>query len=241
MRNPSWNEDEIILALDLYFALEWNEMEPTCEKVITLSKLLNAIHLAIGNSGKGQNYRNPNGVSMKLQNFKALDPRYQGKGLGRGSKLDQEVFQRFQNDQPDLRKQASQIRELLSSNQMLELVKPINEDDWTGDPEGGIIYRLHKTRERSGILAQKKRSQVLAATGKLECEVCSFDFKSTYGDLGNEFCEVHHRTPLSQLSGETKTQLEDLAVVCSNCHRMLHRMKEMSMDGLRELINDKSL
>lgn len=239
MRNPPWNKDEIILALDLYFALEWKEMEPTGPEVIALSNLLNRARLAIGSSSVGPNYRNPNSVSMKLQNFKALDPRYQGSGLEGGSKMDQEVFKKFQNDQANLRKQASQLRELLSTDQIVQLLEPIDEDDLTGDLEGGIIYRLHRTRERSGKLAKKKRSQVLATTGKLECEVCSFDFKSTYGDLGFEFCEVHHRTPLSQLSGKTKTHLKDLAVVCSNCHRMLHRMKEMSIDGLRDLINHK--
>jgi 5-methylcytosine-specific restriction protein A len=239
MRNPPWNKDEIILALDLYFALEWKEMEPTGSEVVELSKLLTRLISPAKSSNVGPNYRNPNSVSMKLQNFKALDPRYQGSGLGGGSILDQEVFTEFQNDQANLRKQATQLKELLTSDLAIELVTSLHEDDLTGDFEGGVIYRLHRSRERSGKLAQKKRSQILAATGKLECEVCSFDFKSTYGDLGFEFCEVHHRTPLSQLSGKTKTHLRDLAVVCSNCHRMLHRMKEMSINGLRDLINHK--
>ena len=214
-------------------------MEPTGPEVIALSKLLNTAHLASESSNVGPNYRNPNSVSMKLQNFKALDPRYQGRGLGGGSKLDQDVFKEFQNNQTNLRKQASQLKELLSSNHIVELVKPLNEDDLTGEVEGGIVYRLHRIRERSRKLAQEKRSQVLADDGKLKCEVCTFDFNYTYGNLGFEFCEVHHRTPLSQLSGETKTHLSDLAVVCSNCHRMLHRMQEMSIDGLRDLIKKK--
>ena len=70
----------------------------------------------------------------------------------------------------------------------------------------------------------------------MECEACGFDFQSTYGELGEGFCEVHHRTPLAELDGETKTTLKGLAVVCANCHRMLHRMTDMSVQGLKDIL-----
>jgi 5-methylcytosine-specific restriction enzyme A len=45
-----------------------------------------------------------------------------------------------------------------------------------------------------------------------------------YGtELGEGFIECHHRSPLSELDKPTKTTLDDLALVCSNCHSMLHR------------------
>jgi HNH endonuclease len=43
-----------------------------------------------------------------------------------------------------------------------------------------------------------------------------------HGLLGKHFCEVHHRKELSQSDGERTTRLKDLAIICSNCHRMLH-------------------
>jgi 5-methylcytosine-specific restriction protein A len=49
--------------------------------------------------------------------------------------------------------------------------------------EGRILYRVHKTRERKRS-AEKKRA-VMEATGRLECEVCGFDFFETYGERGN--------------------------------------------------------
>jgi 5-methylcytosine-specific restriction protein A len=61
----------------------------------------------------------------------------------------------------------------------------------------------------------------MEATGRLECEVCGFDFFETYGERGNGFAECHHKLALSH--GTRSTYLRDLAVVCANCHRMFHR------------------
>jgi predicted HNH restriction endonuclease len=86
--------------------------------------------------------------------------------------------------------------------------------------EGAVSFRLHLVRERNPRIIADKRKQVLAATGRLACSVCKFDFQKFYG---TEFCEVHHLRPLANAKGETVTELVDLAVVCSNCHRMIHQ------------------
>lgn len=79
---------------------------------------------------------------------------------------------------------------------------------------------------------------VLKATGSLACEVCAFDFVKHYGKLGEGFCEVHHRKLLATTVVERVTNLEDLAVVCSNCHRMLHREgKLISVAKLRLMLS----
>ena len=54
-----------------------------------------------------------------------------------------------------------------------------------------------------------------------------FDFSTTYGLLGKGFCEVHHLSPLSASDESVTTTFADLAVVCSNCHRILHRSDPM--------------
>ena len=90
--------------------------------------------------------------------------------------------------------------------------------------EGKILYRKHRTRERDPKIVRKKKASVLSSTGKLECEVCKFTFKDKYGQHGEDYIECHHKLPLS--SGAIKnTKLTDLALVCANCHRMLHRGK----------------
>ena len=91
--------------------------------------------------------------------------------------------------------------------------------------EGKLRLVSHMSRERDQKLVKAKKEYALRTNRKLSCEVCGFDFAKVYGKIGKEFCEVHHLTPLAQADGEGETTLDDLAIVCSNCHRMLHRGK----------------
>jgi hypothetical protein len=102
--------------------------------------------------------------------------------------------------------------------------------------EGRELLRLHRSRERNrGLVARKKR-RVLIKTGRLECEACGFDFAAVYGELGAGFAECHHTQPLAQGTGERRTALTDLAVVCANCHRMLHRRPWRTVGELSQLL-----
>src|SRR5690606_15771777 len=90
-----------------------------------------------------------------------------------------------------------------------------------------LLVRIHVYRERKPELVREKKARVLEQTGRLACESCGFDFERVYGDIGKGFAECHHRTPISQLRPGDRTRLEDLAIVCPNCHRMLHRTEPM--------------
>jgi serine/threonine protein kinase len=68
--------------------------------------------------------------------------------------------------------------------------------------------------------------------GRLACEACGFDFAQVYGKLGEGFIECHHTKPVSKLRKGDKTKLSDLALVCANCHRMLHRGGETLTLGM---------
>lgn len=97
------------------------------------------------------------------------------------------------------------------------------EDDDTDDeeasaPEGRVLYRRHRTRERNEGLRKKKIGSVLKNGSKLACEACGFDFGKVYGDRGKGYIECHHEVPLHE-AGEGTTKLADLALICSNCHR----------------------
>lgn len=85
--------------------------------------------------------------------------------------------------------------------------------------------RLHEKFDRRGDLASivKKRKGYT-------CEVCGFSFTDKYGELGTQYIEAHHLIPFSSLKeGNTRLNLEkDFAVLCSNCHRMIHRLKDSS-------------
>ena len=112
--------------------------------------------------------------------------------------------------------------------------------------EGREKLAIHIERERNPKIIKQKKKRILSETGKLSCEVCKFDFVSFYGDLGKEFCEVHHKNPLAKVDNETQTSLEDLAIVCANCHRMIHHSQciqptMMSIEQLKSLIENKKV
>lgn len=93
--------------------------------------------------------------------------------------------------------------------------------------EGAVSLEEHLVRERNAALTGAKKADVLRATGRLACEACGFDFAVRYGEIGNGFCEVHHTKPLASRSGSETTSLHDLAVLCSNCHSIIHRTEPM--------------
>jgi len=108
-------------------------------------------------------------------------------------------------------------------------------DDEEEFPEGRVLYRLHRTHERSPKLVAKAKARALRNGGKLRCEVCNFDFYAKYGELGKDYIECHHTIPVCELDCGNTTKLKDVALVCSNCHRILHRKRPwLSIDKLRE-------
>ena len=244
IRPPKWHRDEIILALQLYHSIESKEMDSKNPKIIEVSKILNKLPIHKSRT-EHINFRNPNGVSMKLNNFKAIDPNYDRKGMDRYSRLDKEVFFEFIDNISGLNKIAEQIKNAVSDDELstkLYRIGDEEDDDIEEVKEGRVIYKLHKYRERDPKLNKKKKDQYFKRTGKLECEVCKFDFYKVYGDLGLGFMECHHKVPLSEIEGESTTSIKDLALVCSNCHRMLHRkIDTLSIEELRKLINNGKL
>ncbi|MFA9396579.1 MAG: MrcB family domain-containing protein [Halodesulfovibrio sp.] len=96
-------------------------------------------------------------------------------------------------------------------------------------------YYLHKKIERNQALV----TCVKERKGH-KCECCGMTFKDVYGKLGENYIEAHHLKPLSELA-EDKVVLydpiKDFAVLCANCHRMIHRMDDPSdITGLRAIV-----
>jgi 5-methylcytosine-specific restriction protein A len=213
-RNPAWGRDELILALDLYFSR--GQLPPSDLEVVALSALLRGLQT---DADTGAQFRSPNSVALKLANLAALDPGYGGLGLSHGGSGDRLVWDAYSSRREELVALARSIRGLLETRDPVLWAKEDGEE-WA--LEGRLLYRVHVRRERNRQLADRKRNQRLKETGRLVCEVCGFDFALVYGDLGSGFIECHHNVPLSAQT-ERRTTLADLTLVCSNCHRMLHR------------------
>lgn len=97
------------------------------------------------------------------------------------------------------------------------------------DDETGLTFedltriRMHKRVERNQAL-----SRMAKRVHGYVCEACGFDFEAVYGEIGHKFIEAHHLLPVSKRVGaivETDPKA-DFAVLCSNCHRMVHRLED---------------
>jgi len=126
---------------------------------------------------------------------------------------------------------------ILSSTPTLDHTHFIqSEDDDNFYCEGKEAFKLHRLRERHGELPKSKKQSVFEKNGSLECEICQFDFAEVYGTRGDGFIECHHNKPVSEMKGEEKVSINDLSLLCSNCHKIIHRYKPwISVIELREL------
>lgn len=81
--NPSWQFDELILALDLY--LTWRPKQPPAghPDLVALSDTLQRLPVHPSDA-RADDFRNVNSVRRKLGDFTAPDPEYEGKGTKGG-------------------------------------------------------------------------------------------------------------------------------------------------------------
>jgi 5-methylcytosine-specific restriction protein A len=157
MSKPDWSRDELILALELYFREPMARGSKTHPEVVNLSKILNQLPIHQGQA-LDDAFRNPSGVAMKLSNFLRLDPGYEGKGLSRGSKLEEEVWNTFVGDTERLMSVASVIRNVVVAGEAsVERNVEKEEQEQQEAPEGKILTRMHMIRERSSKLVVRKK------------------------------------------------------------------------------------
>lgn len=113
------------------------------------------------------------------------------------------------------------LTQFLSQNSVEE-----NQPDVYPHCENRKWVASHLRRERSRLLAAQRKQN-----DAYQCCICDLIFSERYGkELGTNFAEAHHITPLGKLADNVRTELNDLVTVCANCHRMLHRMKGKSSD-----------
>jgi hypothetical protein len=102
--------------------------------------------------------------------------------------------------------------------------------------EGEAKRRLHLIRERSALVVRRAKDLREKTDPWLHCESCGLSYRDVYGDRGSGFIEAHHRIPLAQLRSGIPTRVEDLVLLCANCHRMIHRNPTLTIEELRKLV-----
>lgn len=210
--NPNWTRDETILALDLYFDLDGKIPPGSDERVKALSEVLRRFPYHAEASRK-ESFRNADGVAFKLQNLRQIAT---GKGLGNVSETDRSVWADFGGSPAAVKSLAALIRAGVVASKSAE---PMELD--AEFVEGRVVTELHSRRERE----PKLRKRLLSSrrrSGKLFCEMCGVPPLSIDTELKEAHFEAHHIIPLSSTGART-TRLSDMALLCANCHRLLHR------------------
>lgn len=229
--NPNWTREELILALDLYFNLDQGQMHSRHPEVIRISNELRAlgIHKNIPDLKK---FRNPSGVSRRLGNFKTMDVGYKGEGLLNSGKLAKEVFNEFVNRRDKLKKEANIIRQLYLEPKN-DTSKIINRQE---KQKTEFLFKYHKNKETDPIVVKVKRELVLEETKTLKCEVCGFDSRAFYGEIGNNLMEIHYHNDIKNEPGLESCDMDEFIIVCSNCHKALDKYY-----GLLDVVDLKKL
>lgn len=154
-RNANWNWDELILALDLYVKFAGNPPGKASAEVSELSALLNALSTTLASA---TDYRNHNGVYMKLMNFRRFDPVYQAQGksgLSWGNKLEEVVWNEFAVDPARLAHTANAIRaNIPEPNELIPWPLEMYEAE-----EGRVLTRAHLVRSAAARSSKRKSAK----------------------------------------------------------------------------------
>lgn len=225
----NWARDELILALDLYFRRDSLPKSAQDPDVMELSQTLRQLPLFPADQ-RPENFRNLASVYFKLLNFHSIATDGAG-GYPNYGAQDVEVWNEFADERPRLHAIAQAIRQSAQDPRLAQSADTVEDVE---APEGRLLLRLHRLKERNTAIVRQRKQRAMEESGTLACEVCDFDFGAVYGTVGTGYIECHHTVPLAQLTPGSKTRLHDLALVCANCHRMLHRTPEVvTLDDLR--------
>ena len=109
-------------------------------------------------------------------------------------------------------------------------------------PEGKKVFANHVRYERNQALITLAKEKFKAKNGSLFCEVCGFSF-DVYGERGREFIEAHHDViPVSEMGDDSVSSINDIRMVCSNCHRILHLKRPwLKVEELKQLLTSDNI
>ncbi len=76
-----------------------------------------------------------------------------------------------------------------------------------------------------GRISTKDKNKLKSILG-YKCEACGTDMSAIYGKLGQNYIELHHKVPYSDMNENEARILTDkeFCVLCPNCHRMIHKL-----------------
>jgi len=154
------------------------------------------------------------------------------------------------SDLPSENSMANDLREALALYSFLkqsggwrsadEIVNEAKQDGVGGSLEQAKRYRQHRSIER-----QSSHSKKVKKIQGTQCKGCDFELADLYGPIAKDIIDAHHLVPISSLNNGDVVRLDpkkDFAVLCPNCHRVIHRMDDTGdIRGLRKLVESGAL
>jgi 5-methylcytosine-specific restriction endonuclease McrA len=100
----------------------------------------------------------------------------------------------------------------------------------------GMLTETRQTRR--GRSARLRNEALRRARGT--CAVCRNDFRALLDGDGQRVLQVHHLQQLAALDTPRINSIDDLAVVCANCHLLIHmdHRNALSVTALRKMLED---
>lgn len=205
-------------------------------RVYELEKPIDENLIEKGRLGRHYYYRLTDKVSYKIKRAVLEDDEYLF--------IKQELIRTINNEKQNIYSEfiSNELKNELN-NILVKEIKTTNYniDEEESFNEGNKKLEIHKTRERNPkVISRAKELFKIKNNNRLFCEICGFDFEEKYGEIGKDFIEAHHTIPISDMNENNKTKIEDIIMVCSNCHKMIHRKRPwLSKEELKEIIQQK--
>jgi len=101
----------------------------------------------------------------------------------------------------------------------------------------------HINNENEIIQIDPKFIKQLKKDSDYTCQACGLKYEKVYGDYSKkkDFIEAHHIEPKfkakekAEINKKMKRSAKDFAMLCANCHRMIHRMMKLEKDRVISL------
>mgnify|MGYP001566289581 CR=1 FL=1 len=135
-----WTREQTIVAFNLYCKIPFNRVTSSHPEIIKVARIIG---------------RSVNSVKMKIGNFGSFDPELKKRGivgLANASKLDEEMWNEFNNSWEDLAYKSEIIISQLEGRDILD--KAYDPSDYLEIAEGLDKERVVKTRVNQNFFRQ---------------------------------------------------------------------------------------
>lgn len=120
-----------------------------------------------------------------------------------------------------------------------DTLSSVEQEEEASFPEGLLLERLHKSRERCRTVVLQAKERFIREHGRLFCEACDFEPEKHFGNrnLRDRIVEAHHDLWLSDPKHNGKTKPSELKMLCPTCHRAIHTIRPwLKVEQLRALL-----